>query len=73
MLKMHLYGEVDFSSFIVPIKCESNVFFSFPFFWYLIVLFEYTYELVVMFFSLVFYFKVLNYQGETYMLTFVFP
>ena len=31
------HGEVEFSSFVLPIKCESNIYFSFPGLQYLIV------------------------------------
>ena len=39
------------------------MYFSFPVFLYLIVFFDYTYGVVGMLFALVFYSKVVNYQG----------
>ena len=79
MKKLHFcfyvpwYGEVEFLSFIVPIKCESNVSFYFPEFHYLIVLFKYTYEVVGMFFNLVLSSKDVKFQGEIDLLPSVFP
>ena len=67
-----LHGDMDFLSGTGPIKCESNVYFPFPVFFYLIVFFELTYEAVGMLFALVFYSKVIHYQGETYLTPFVF-
>ena len=67
------HEEVQLSSFIEQIKCESNVSFSFLVFHYLIVFVEYTYEVFGMFFALVFYSKFADYQGETHLPPYLFP
>ena len=51
------------------VRCISPL----PIYKYIIVLFEYTYEVVGMFFALEFYSKVVNCQGERYQPQFVFP
>ena len=45
------HGEVGFLSLVIPIKCESNIYFTFPIFCYLIMFFEYNYEVVCMLFA----------------------
>ena len=52
------HWEADFLAFTIPIKHESNIFFTLPIFFYLVLLFYYTCGVIYMFFSVVFYSKV---------------
>ena len=67
------HGNLDFLSFIVPIKCYPTVSFTFPVFRYLIAFFECIYEAVGILFVLVYHSKIVKYQGEKYLPPFVFP
>ena len=55
------HGEEDFLSLVFPIKCDYVVSNPFPIFHYILVFFQYTYEVVIMLFAVVIHSKVINY------------
>ena len=55
---------MDFVVCIVPLYGESEVFCARPIFRYFVILFEYILQLLNIFFSLIFYHEVVDYQAK---------